>query len=221
MRILHAVSCSRPLMNPHFLRLLATMLASLIALQCADAAVFNGSSRASTGDSTSAFSGGASNALTVSCWFKMSIPSGVILSKDMVVLSNRQTSTAGGNFAFEIAFSITSGNVEFRAQGASGALPPQTLIALPFLERWYHVAVTRAGDNFIGYLDGREVFTVNQAVGASTNAGGITIGGTGDSANLYGEVQEVAVYRRKLTPSNIRSRMFVDQPTTDTDLRGY
>ena len=188
------------------------------------AATFNGSSRANSqsgGDSSNAFSGGVNNGLTVSCWFKMAIPSSASLTKDMVILSNRQSSTAGGNFAFEIAFSITTGNVEFRARGTTTSLAPQVLIAQPFLERWYHVAVTRENDSFIGFLDGRQVFSATQAIGAATNSNGITIGGTSDSANLYGEVIEAAVYRRKLEQSELTGLIFAEHQITDTDLRGY
>jgi RHS repeat-associated protein len=139
----------------------------------------------------------------------------------MVIVTNSQDAAPGGAHAFQILFSITTGNVEFRAKGAGGSLSPQILIARPYLERWYYVAVTRSGDRFVGYLDGRQVFDATQTVGSSANTNGIAIGGTSDSVNLYGEVQEVAVYRKTLTASNIRSRMFSDHLVSDADLRGY
>ena len=187
------------------------------------AATFTGSSRANSqngGDSSNAFSGNAGKDLTVSCWFKMSIPTGITLSKDMMIMSNRQSSTLGGNFAFEIAFSVTdtatAGNVVFRARGATTALAPQVLIAQPFLDRWYHVAVTRNADTFNFYLDGRPVGTKNyfQAIGTTTNSNGITIGGTSDNAPLYGEVIEVAIYRRQLTDTDIPACFLPTTPRT-------
>ena len=210
-------------MKTRFAQILCTLLAGAVMFlpSSSYAATFNGSSRASAGDTTSAFSGGTNNGLTVSCWFKMSIPSSATLSKDMVILSNRQSSTAEGNFAFEIAFSITTGNVEFHARGATNALAAQVLIAQPFLDRWYHVAITRENDTFIGYLDGRQVFSTTQTIGAATNSNGITIGGTSDSANLYGEVIEAAVYRRKLEQSELIGLIFAEHSLNDTDLRGY
>ncbi len=207
---------------PQFpLALLAVTLALLT--RATHAAVFNGAARVSAGDTKSAFSGGTNNGLTVSCWFKMAIPSTAPqpLPKDMVIMSNRQNSTAGGNFAFEIRININTGNVEFHARGASAMVTAQPLITKPFLERWYHVAITRSVDPFTGYLDGRQVFQTTQAIGAHTNSNGITIGGTSDSANLYGEVIETAIYQRAFTLTDLNSYMFADQPATDGDIRGY
>ncbi len=209
-------------MSTYLARILAfAFLVQFLGGMQSSGAVFNGTSRASTGDSSNAFSGGTNNGLTVSCWFKMSIPSSVTLSKDMVILSNRQNSTAGGNFAFEIKFNINTGNLEFQARGASALLTAQTLISQPFLERWYLVAVTREGDTFVGFLDGRQVFSTTQAIGAATNTNGITIGNTTDDAKLYSEVIEVAVYRRKLDGFEITPLIFAEQPVADADLRGY
>ena len=39
------------------------------------------------------------------------------------------------------------------------------MIARPYLERWYHVAVVRSGGALVAYVDGRQVFTDSAAVG--------------------------------------------------------
>jgi YD repeat-containing protein len=161
--------------------------------------------------------------MTVQCWFKLSIPSSVTLSKNMAILSNVRSTSSTSISAYLIQFNIQTGNVEFTARGANGPLPAQTLITRPYLERWYHVAVTRSGTIFTGYADGRQQFTVGNDIGSSANTTGVFIGGTpDDSANLYGEVQEVAIYQAVLPQGTIIDYMFQSQPAlTQPALKGY
>ncbi len=189
------------------------------------AAQFDGAGRVEVSDPAGALTGNsAGTATTIECWFKLSIPSTVTLSKNMVILANARRSDPGTNCAYLIQFNIYTGNIEFSARGASGALPPQTLIARPYLERWYHVAVTRSGSVFIGYADGRQAFTIGSTdIGSPANTNGLFVGGTpDDSANLYGEVQEVALYQSTLTQNTIIDYMFQSQSATlEPSLKGY
>ncbi len=188
----------------------------------APAAIFPGNARLEVADSTGALSWNPSaNALTVQCWFKISIPSGTNLTENMTILVNRRTGTQANPHAFLIQYNLQTGNLEFSARG-SGAFT-NALISRPYLDRWYHVAVVRQGENFTGYVDGREVFDVPspQTVGNAANTDGISIGGWAGGRFFYGEVQEVSIRQEFLDRNFINEFMFSDQPTNDTNLKGY
>ncbi len=203
------------------------MTATILALPSSiKAGIFPGNALASAGDSSGDLSYNplartpAPNALTVSCWFKISVPSGTNITQNMTILVNRRTGDESSPFAYLVQFNATTGNVEFSARGTSTFTG--TLVQRPYLDRWYHVAVARSGSNFTGYLDGRQVFSVAQDVGSSANTDGISIGGWNGSRFLYGEVQEAAIYQAALSQELIGSLMFVDQqPATLPALRGY
>lgn len=194
---------------------MAGIVFSSLLAEIVCAASFDGTARVDVADSTGALSwNSTANAMTVSCWFKLSVPSTVTLTKNMVILANARSSNPASAFAYLIQFNITTGNVEFTARGSS-ALSAQTLISRPYLDRWYHVAVTCSGNDFTGYLDGRSVFFTSNAIGTSTNTTGVFIGGTpDDNANLYGEVQQVAIYQSVLPQDTISQFMFSDQPVS-------
>lgn len=201
-----------------------TGLLVLLLISSTRAAQFDGTGRVDVSDPSSALSWNTSaNAMTIECWFKLSIPSTVTLSKNMVILANARRSDPTTPFAYLVQFNILTGNVEFTARGANGPLPAQTLIARPYLDRWYHVAVTRSGTVFTGYTDGRQQFSVGNDIGSSTNTTGVFIGGTpDDSANLYGEVQEVAIYQTVVPQGTIIDYMFQSQPAqSQPALKGY
>ena len=212
------------LSRPRFICLLFLSLA--LILPCTlSAATFSGSARVEVADSTGGLSWNTgNNVLSVSCWFKMAIPSGTNLTEDMTILVNRRGGTPGDAHSYRIFFNINSGNIEFTARGANGYT--NVLIERPYLERWYHVAVVREGEVFTGYADGRQVFSAAapQLVGDARSTDGVSIGGWGGSRNLYGEVQEVAVYQSALDRNSINQYMFSDQPTNNEpgiDLKGY
>lgn len=111
--------------------------------------------------------------------------------------------------------------MEFTARGTS-ALPAQTLIYRPYLDRWYHVAITRYVGEFIGYLDGRVAFSTMVDIGSAFNTSGVFIGAApDDSAGLDGDVQEVAPYESGLPQEAIAQYTFADQPVAEPSLRGY
>lgn len=152
----------------------------------------------------------ANNALTVSCWFKMAIPSTFTPNDKMLVAVNRRTGTESDPHAFLIQWNINTGRVEFSAAGTNGALAPQVLVDRPLLERWYHVAVVRSGAQFTGYLDGRQAFSVNQDIGNAGNTDGLSIGNWANSRRFRGEIQEFCVWQEALDPALISQLMFAD-----------
>lgn len=142
-------------------RSLVPLLVLAWAVISAHAAQFDGTGRIAISDPNKELTPSATiNAMTVSCWLKLSVPSSVTLTKNMVILANARTSEPSGAFAYLIQFNINTGNVEFTARGATATLATQTLISRPYLDRWYHVAVTRSGAGFTGYTDGRQAFAI-------------------------------------------------------------
>ncbi len=203
----------------HLLAVILALLPSLLS-----AAVFSGNARVEAADPSGALSWtNTANALTVSCWFKLSVPSDKTLSENMTILVNRRTGNESSLFAYLIRYNFSNGNVEFLSRGTSG-LFTDTLISAPYLERWYHVAVIRSGDVFTGYVDGRKAFEQTLAIGNSGNSDGVSVGGWGTMGSgtyLYGEVQEVAVYQTALDVSSVIDNMFRDQPSDLLSLKGY
>jgi RHS repeat-associated protein len=188
----------------------------------ASGGTFSGAARLEVSDPTGALSwNSTASALSVQCWFKISIPSGTTLTDNMTILVNRHDGSQADPHAYLIWFNISTGNVEFSSQGSG--LYTNTLITRPYLDRWYHVAVVREGENFTGYVDGRQVFSSSGSTGNAMTTEGVSIGGWGNGQYLYGEVQEVSVYQTALSQDFIVQFMFDNQPTNDASLglNGY
>ena len=173
-------------------------------------------------DSTGGLSWNGS-ALTVACWVKISIPSGTSLSQNMTILANRRTGDWNQPYAYRIYFNINTGNIEFTSRGTGGVLSPIILVARPYLDRWYHLAVARSGDQFIPYVDGRALPTVTPAtsVGDSKNTDGVSIGGFQTAERFWGEIQEAVVYQQRLDRNIIAANMFRDTPADSEGLKAY
>jgi RHS repeat-associated protein len=192
------------------------------------AATFDGSTRLSIADSTQSLSwNAASSALTVSCWAKFSIPSGVTLTENMMILTDRNTGTWNGSnqlveiHSYAIYLSSSTGNIEFSSRGPGGYFI-KTLVEKPFLERWYHLAVVRGGASINGYVDARRMFSDGISVGDSKSTDGVSIGGIGAGMYLRGEAQEVQIFRGALSQTQVAANRFLDlNPALWTSLKGY
>lgn len=200
---------------------LCCLIAVLFPLSSAKAATFPGNARVEIADPTGGLSWSNSvGALTVQCWFKISIPSGFAPTENMTILVNRTSGTIADPHAYHLWYDKTARNIQFSTRGTN--LWQHVLIPKPYLDRWYHVAVVRSG-NFItaAYVDGQSItLTNNSGIGDSRSTSGVSIGGWGNSKHLYGEVQEVSIYQTVLDPSQIFERLFTDQPI-EPGLLGY
>jgi len=160
---------------------------------------------------------------TVSCWFRISLPSGQTVSDNMDILMDRADGNESATYSYLIRYNFSNGSVEFVTRGASGAATPISLIQNPFIERWYHVAIARSGASLYPYVDG---YSVPVPSGwspplGSTAGNGVSIGGiNGSSKQFSGDIIEVAIYSSALPPELIRSRRFQDQRTF-ANLEGY
>ena len=78
------------------------------ALTCL-AASFDGNSRVEITDSSGGLSWvQANNALTVECWFRISIPSGTSISQNMTILVDRKTGSETDPYAYLIQFNVNT-----------------------------------------------------------------------------------------------------------------
>ena len=201
-------------------KLLLVFGIAIVLLACrAVAATFSGNAQVYSGANSALTWDAGSSALSVSCWFKLVIPSGTNLTEDMTILVNQHGYAPNGSFAYLVRFNIGSGNIEFVTRGSLGFT--NVLIERPYLERWYHVAVVRSGESVSTYVDGRAVFN-GPATGLanSANGEGLTVGGWGSGRYLFGEVQEVAVAQVFRSQPTLKQYMFQDQAELG-DLTGY
>ena len=185
------------------------------------ASTFSGSASISASDPSGALSADpANNTLTVSCWFRLSIPSSTNLTDNLTILMDRTDGNESANFSYEVRFNIFNANIEFLARGASGAIT-NTLIARPYLDRWYHVAVVRQQSSFTAYVDGRQLALFPSTSIGNAVGGGLAVGGIAGNSRLFlGDIVEVAVYQAALSQNLIQDRMFKDQRSF-ANLKGY
>src|SRR5437588_10045866 len=174
--------------TPTGLRLTLLLLATFwfSALPALSAMFTNNASVQVVNDSTGSLTF-PSGAFTVSCWFRISIPSSLTLSDNMDILMDRSDGDESGNFSYLLRYNYANNAVEFVTHGSSGTYS-KTLIQGPYLERWHHVAVTRSGATFTAYVDGRPILPSDSATIGTTGGSGLAVGGIGGSSKqFYGD----------------------------------
>ena len=182
------------------------------------AATFTNNANIRINDPTSSLTA-TGTTYTVSCWFRMLLPSSMTLGDNMTIFMDRTDGNESANFSCLIRYNISSNVVEFVTRGSSGTYS-QPLIQTPFLNRWYHVAVSRSGSIFNAYVDGHALQPGTSSIGTATGSG-IAIGGiNGNSKQFYGDIVEVAIYPTALSLSSIQNGMFKDQRNFP-NIRGY
>ncbi|MEI7731823.1 MAG: LamG-like jellyroll fold domain-containing protein [Verrucomicrobiota bacterium] len=197
-----------------FLNGLPIYLLLLLPLASASAATFNGAASIKVDDPNNALTS-TSGVFTVSCWVRIAIPSSVNLTENMVILMDRTDGNESANYSYQIRFNYQNGRLEFLSKGATSSTT-NTLIANPYLERWYHLAVVRNGTSLTTYVDGRQISNITGLNLGSTTGSGLSIGGINGNARLfYGDINEVAIYRKELLLTYIQANMFKDQTSAD------
>ncbi|HXT11398.1 MAG TPA: LamG-like jellyroll fold domain-containing protein [Candidatus Angelobacter sp.] len=197
--------------------LLWIFLGMAFALRCSGATFTNNASIQISDSNNGLTSTGS--AFTASCWFRIAVPSSLQINDNMTILMDRLDGDESQKFSYLIRYNYASNIVEFVTHGDSGTYS-QTLIQGPFLNRWYHVAVSRSGSTFNTYVDGRALPAGSASIGTATGSG-VSIGGiNGSSKQFYGDIVEVAIYQTSLTLSVIQSGMFKDQRNFP-NIKGY
>jgi RHS repeat-associated protein len=205
------------------------LLSSVLSpLPSALAGIFSGNARVEISDPNGelSLSTSATPRLTVQCWFKISIPSGVSLSDNMTILVNRTNGTTGDPHAYNLWYDKDAHNIQFSTKGTGPSLWQAILIPDTkfILGRWYHVAVVRDETAVAAYVDGQ--FATNTtdlaSIGNSRSTNGVSIGGWGNGKYLYGEVQEVSIYQLALDlETQIKLWMYTPQPSDVPQQKGY
>lgn len=192
----------------------------------ADAAVFDGHSGLTIDDSNESLSWKpANNAFSVYCWFKISVPSGEVISENMTILVDRKTGDDSSHYTYLIRYNVQYDRIEFLSNGDKGSTGEVSLIEHPYLDRWYHVAVVRSGDTIFPYIDGiqKAESISNTSIGDSNNVDGVSIGCWNESDYFYGEIQEVAIFQSSIGYL-VEQLKFLDLPSdyhNDLRLAGY
>jgi len=115
------------------------------------------------------------------------------------------------DLGFEYGLSLrTDGSVQFWLWqlGPTTHAMPRSAPGLVTLGAWHHVVGTyRRGRSARVYLDGVLVAEDTSLIGTTSNtAAPLFIGGEGDrGSNLTGAIDEVAIYRREMSPDEVRS----------------
>jgi len=86
-----------------------------------------------------------------------------------------------------------------------GPLDPVVYPWEPNTGQWYHVAVTRRGSSYSLYMDGRRVITETDANAIPDAEAPLTIGQSEDNFFFAGQIDEVEIYDRALSPGEIRA----------------
>ena len=140
---------------------------------------------------------------------------------------DRTDGNEAANFSYLLRYNYTNNAIEFTTHGPSGSYT-KTLIQSPYLERWYHVAITRSGNNAVGlfttYVDGRALSPFNDFASLGSTAGsGLAIGGiNGSSRQFYGEIIEAAIYNTVLQLGDVQTLRFADARSLfPSNLKGY
>jgi RHS repeat-associated protein len=210
---------TRPLRSKALATLLAGFVILLFGFYSVAATFTNNASIQVTSDPSGSLTS-ASGVFTVSCWFRISVPSSATISDNMDILMDRSDGNEGANFSYLLRYNYINNAVEFVTKGSTTSYS-KTLIQNPYLQRWYHVAVTRSGASFTCYVDGRPILPSDSANVGSTVGAGLSIGGVnGNSKQFSGDIVEAAIYSQALSQSVIQSRMFQDQRNFQ-NLKGY
>jgi len=156
---------------------------------------------------------------TVSCWFKLSVPSSLTLTQNLTIAMDSATGNESAPFSYLLRINATNGALEFLTRDASTTTTLQLLSGL-FVQRWYHVAVVRNGTVITAYVDGSQVAQTGVGSGGTIGSG-LAIGGfSGTTKLFYGDIIEFALYNWPLQITDIRGLMFRDK-TGDYGLTGY
>jgi uncharacterized repeat protein (TIGR01451 family) len=118
-------------------------------------------------------------------------------------LVGKRSGCAGGLFNYQMALNTNSGQGLQFGSGFGPGNEVATGIDLP-LNTWTHLVGTFDGSLFQFYINGQLVATSAGTLGPTTTAP-FVIGGSGDCARFAGLIDEVEIYNRALSSSEIQA----------------
>ena len=155
---------------------------------------FNGSSSVSVPDSSLWAFG--TNAFTIELWANFGAN-----SSDRVLVA----SDTGGGVQEKWIFWLDNGFLRMHLNGSNGAANIGSAAFLPTLNQWYHLGVTRQSSNYTFYINGNPVSTNSDARAVPNANAPLTIGLAEGNFGFVGQLDEISIYDRALSSSEIQS----------------
>jgi hypothetical protein len=131
---------------------------------------------------------------TIALWTKFS----VILSEQTFLAGD----DGGGNHNKWI-FQFVRGHLQFKLDGATNGSLASSYCG-PVLDQWYHIALTRNGNNFTFYLDGSPLSSVTWIGEIPATTAPLTIGSAEGGTFFKGQLDDIRIYNRSLSPTEIK-----------------
>ena len=153
------------------------------AAQHMQAATFSGSASIAVSDDPDKTLTSTTGVFTVSCWFKLFVPSSLSLSQNLRIAMDSSEGDEGAPFSYLLRINATSGALEFLTRDSTTTTTLQLLIGLfvnaGIMWRWFE-----RGPSFTAYVDGSQVAQTGVGSG-STTGNGLAIGGFGGSLGCF------------------------------------
>ncbi|MDI6730084.1 MAG: S8 family serine peptidase, partial [Candidatus Altarchaeum sp.] len=138
------------------------------------------------------------NAITIEAWVKLN----TITATPNTILSKGSGNTTNYWMDIRSNGTIYFGGYTPTGDGCFGSVAGKITEA----NRWYHIAGTYDGSSNKIYVDGVLVNNVAKTCNLTTNVDNLTIGTRRNSYYFNGTIDEVAIYNRALTASEIAAR---------------
>lgn len=138
--------------------------------------------------------GFGTNAFSIDLWANYSAIDG-----SPAFLANDQ----GGGATHKWIFWLNGGTLQFHVNMPTGATYIGSAAFSPALGQWYHIAITRSGSTFLFYINGSLVSSNTSTVVIPTANAPLTIGQAEGSFNFNGMLDEIHIYNRALSSSEI------------------
>ncbi len=120
----------------------------------------------------------------------------------------------GGGTQNKWWFGLGGGQLNFHINGPGTGLAFLALTDFnPNLEQWYHLSVTRSGNNFTTYIDGT-AGTVQSGTLAIPNANTFITIGQAEGFFHHGAIDDITLYDRALSLSEINTLATIPEPTS-------
>ena len=140
---------------------------------------------------------------TIELWANFGSPGGGGVTQPSHIFIGNDEGPGSVNKWF---FALGGGFLNFHINAP--ALGPQFFPLVRFtpeLNRWYHLAVTRAGNLYTIYIDGISSGTATNAAAIADAAAPLTIGQAENLGHVRGSLDEVTLYGRALSPAELQS----------------
>jgi hypothetical protein len=140
--------------------------------------------------------GFGTNAFSIDLWANYSAVGG-----SSAFLSNDE----GGGNTHKWIFWLNGSTLQFHVNMPTGATYIGSASFTPNVGRWYHIALTRSGTNFLFYINANLVSSNSSTVVIPTPNAPLTIGQAEGGLSFNGLLDEIQIYNRALSASEIQA----------------